>query len=86
MESIQYILINICSIYGNLKLLPDPWKYIVKDTESEKKFAFRLDQSLQSARKSLLFEGLSFHATKSVKPPPDQMKGRKILFLYYTGS
>nr|XP_027229686.1 mediator of DNA damage checkpoint protein 1-like [Penaeus vannamei] len=52
----------------------DPWKYIVKDTESEKKFAFRLDQSLQSARKSLLFEGLSFHATKSVKPPPDQMK------------
>ncbi|XP_042879397.1 uncharacterized protein LOC122257910 [Penaeus japonicus] len=52
----------------------DPWKYIVKDTESEKKFAFRLDQSLRSARKSLLFEGLSFHATRSVKPPPDQMK------------
>ncbi|XP_047484577.1 uncharacterized protein LOC125036181 [Penaeus chinensis] len=52
----------------------DPWKYIVKDTESEKKFAFQLHQSLQSARKSLLFEGLSFHATRSVKPPPDQMK------------
>ncbi|XP_037792108.1 mediator of DNA damage checkpoint protein 1-like [Penaeus monodon] len=50
------------------------WKYIVKDTESEKKFAFQLHQSLQSARKSLLFEGLSFHATRSVKPPPDQMK------------
>nr|XP_045581871.1 uncharacterized protein LOC123745398 isoform X1 [Procambarus clarkii] len=52
----------------------DPWEYLVKDMEAEEKYGFRLDQSLRSASKVLLFEGLSIHATRSVKPPPDQMK------------
>lgn len=52
----------------------DPWEYLVKDTEAEEKYGFRLDQSLRSASRVLLFEGLSLHATHSVKPPPDQMK------------
>ncbi|XP_042219191.1 uncharacterized protein LOC121864213 [Homarus americanus] len=52
----------------------DPWKYLVKDTESENKFGFQLSQSLKSAKTVLLFEGLSIHATDSVKPAPDQMK------------
>ncbi|XP_066969795.1 mediator of DNA damage checkpoint protein 1-like isoform X2 [Macrobrachium rosenbergii] len=52
----------------------DPWEFLVKDRESEMKFGFRLEQSLRSASKYQLFEGLEIHATKSVKPPPEQMK------------
>ncbi|XP_068244269.1 mediator of DNA damage checkpoint protein 1-like isoform X3 [Palaemon carinicauda] len=52
----------------------DPWEFLVKDRESEVKFGFRLDQSLRSASKYQLFEGLEIHATKSVKPSPEQMK------------
>ncbi|XP_064115508.1 uncharacterized protein LOC135221698 [Macrobrachium nipponense] len=52
----------------------DPWEFLVKDRESEVKFGFRLEQSLRSASKYQLFEGLEIHATKSVKPPPEQMK------------
>ncbi|XP_071537714.1 uncharacterized protein [Panulirus ornatus] len=58
----------------------DPWKFLVKDTEAEEKFGFRLEQSLKSASKVLLFEGLSIHATISVKPPPDQMKVIPVVF------
>ncbi|KAK7081436.1 hypothetical protein SK128_024035, partial [Halocaridina rubra] len=52
----------------------DPWDYLVKDVEAEEKYSFSLLQSLRSAAKVRLFEGLELHATKSVKPPPEEMK------------
>ena len=47
----------------------DPWEYLVKEKDAEAKYGFRLEQSLRSASKYQLFEGLEIHATKSVKPP-----------------
>ncbi|XP_076036973.1 uncharacterized protein LOC143022575 [Oratosquilla oratoria] len=52
----------------------DPWKYLVRDAESEKKFSFKLATSLKQAKTRKLFDNLSIHVTPKVKPPPDQMK------------
>ncbi|KAK4311781.1 hypothetical protein Pmani_016738 [Petrolisthes manimaculis] len=52
----------------------DPWQYLVEDRNAEEEFGFNLEQSLQSASKVSLFEGLAIHATPSVKPSPIQMK------------
>ncbi|KAF2364349.1 Forkhead-associated (FHA) domain [Trinorchestia longiramus] len=52
----------------------DPWEYIVKDTEMEKKYSFDLRQSLLKARGRRLFAGLSIHATPCVLPQPDDMR------------
>lgn len=55
--------------------LPDPWTHLIRDEESEKKWGFNLSTTLRAASKSLLLAGFKVHATKSVVPPPDQLKG-----------
>ncbi|CAL4121208.1 unnamed protein product, partial [Meganyctiphanes norvegica] len=52
----------------------DPWSYLVVHKEAEKKWNFQLKKTLKSASSNPLFEGYSLYVTKSVKPPPDQMK------------
>ncbi|GLH10396.1 Uncharacterized protein GBIM_15347 [Gryllus bimaculatus] len=53
----------------------DPWNFIVKDKEAEKKFKFQLQKSLKEASAKKLLDGYSVFATPSVKPPPTEMKG-----------
>ncbi|KAI9093033.1 hypothetical protein DFS34DRAFT_666617 [Phlyctochytrium arcticum] len=51
-------------------------KYFLKDARSEKQYGFSLKSSLLHAQKpnqSRLFEGLTFYATPSVKPPKEEM-------------
>ncbi|XP_023282149.1 mediator of DNA damage checkpoint protein 1 [Seriola lalandi dorsalis] len=51
-----------------------PNAYVVKDPEQEKKFGFRLQESLRIASSQPLLQGYEIHVTKSVKPEPVQMK------------
>jgi hypothetical protein len=55
------------------KLL-DGEKWAVKDAEMEKKYHFRLEESLRRAREARLFEGMVFYCTENTLPPPDQLK------------
>jgi hypothetical protein len=54
----------------------DPWLHIINDEEAEKKWAFSLARTLRAAAKSPLLAGYKVHATKSVVPPPAQLKGK----------
>ncbi|PSN36675.1 hypothetical protein C0J52_16279 [Blattella germanica] len=54
----------------------DPWQYVVKDQESETKYKFHLQDSLELAARTKLLEGYSVHVTAKVKPPPSEMKGK----------
>ncbi|GAB5359331.1 hypothetical protein AAMO2058_000535100 [Amorphochlora amoebiformis] len=49
-------------------------KYILHDPESEKKWGFKLSESLTRAAKSKFLEGRTFFQTRSTKPVFDQMK------------
>ena len=60
-------------------LIPDPWKHLVEDHESEKKWGFDLRGCLKGSSKSPLLAGYKVHGTKSVLPPPDQLKGKSFL-------
>ncbi|XP_061091931.1 mediator of DNA damage checkpoint protein 1 isoform X2 [Conger conger] len=51
-----------------------PSEFLVKDAEQERKFSFRLEQSLCSAHAEPLLQGYEIHVTRSVKPEPAQMK------------
>ncbi|XP_061633007.1 mediator of DNA damage checkpoint protein 1 isoform X2 [Phyllopteryx taeniolatus] len=51
-----------------------PDAYIVKDPAQEKKFNFRLQESLRLASSQPLLQGYAIHITKSVKPEPVYMK------------
>jgi BRCT domain, a BRCA1 C-terminus domain len=57
-----------------LLLLEDPEKYLVNDSKSEREHKFKLRTSLQSAQEKSLLEGVSFYVTKSVRPPPADLK------------
>ncbi|KAL4236029.1 Mediator of DNA damage checkpoint protein 1 [Mactra antiquata] len=52
----------------------DSGPFLVADDASERKFKFSLEHSIDKANKGPLFNGCTIHVTKSVKPPPDQMK------------
>ncbi|XP_019751587.1 mediator of DNA damage checkpoint protein 1 isoform X3 [Hippocampus comes] len=54
-------------------LLP-PDAFILSDPEQEKKFNFRLQESLRLASSQPLLQGYKIHITKSVKPEPHQMR------------
>uniref|UniRef100_A0A8D9BRL0 PAX-interacting protein 1 n=1 Tax=Cacopsylla melanoneura TaxID=428564 RepID=A0A8D9BRL0_9HEMI len=56
------------------KFLPHE-KYILKDTEAEKMYGFKLEQSIACARRSKLLDNYSVFVTNSVKPTPADMKG-----------
>ena len=56
------------------KTFLDPWQYIIKDEESEKKWRFSMANSLAAAGKKPLLKGLTIHATKSCAPPPEMLK------------
>ncbi|XP_076137096.1 mediator of DNA damage checkpoint protein 1 [Alosa pseudoharengus] len=49
-------------------------EFLVKDTEQERKFNFRLQESLSVASSQPLLQGYEIHVTRSVKPEPAQMK------------
>lgn len=51
----------------------------MKDLASESKFSFRLSASLEKAASGLMLAGYKVHATKSVKPAPEQAKGWELL-------
>ena len=53
----------------------DPWLHIVADEESERKWGFSLRRTLREAPKTPLLASYKVHATKSVVPPPEQLKG-----------
>ena len=61
-------------------LLPfsDPWLHIVADEESERKWGFSLRRTLREAPKTPLLANYKVHATKSVVPPPEQLKGTAV--------
>ena len=56
----------------------DPWKHLLEDEESEKKWGFRLNASLTQATEKSLLQGFKVSATKKVVPPHDQLKGKTI--------
>ncbi|KAL7886574.1 hypothetical protein AOLI_G00042950 [Acnodon oligacanthus] len=51
-----------------------PNEFLVKDAEQEKKFNFKLQDSLRAASHQPLLQGYEIHVTPSVKPEPVQMK------------
>ncbi|XP_066539611.1 mediator of DNA damage checkpoint protein 1 [Hoplias malabaricus] len=51
-----------------------PNEFFVKDAEQEKKFNFKLQDSLRAASRQPLLQGYEIHVTPSVKPEPSQMK------------
>jgi hypothetical protein len=57
----------------------DPWQFLIKDSESESKFKFQLQESLKTAAQANLLMGYSVHVTPKVKPPPSEMKGKAYL-------
>ena len=64
-------------------LLPfsDPWLHIVADEESERKWGFSLRRTLREAPKTPLLANYKVHATKSVVPPPEQLKGTEVHYI-----
>lgn len=62
-------------------LFTDPWKFLIKDHESESKFKFQLQESLEAAARTNLLTGYSVYVTPKVKPPPSEMKGKVCLLL-----
>ncbi|XP_049587367.1 mediator of DNA damage checkpoint protein 1 isoform X2 [Syngnathus scovelli] len=68
-------IVNICWLDESAKagsFLP-PDAFIVSDPEQEKKFNFRLRESLRLAGGQPLLQGYKIHVTKSVQPEPAQM-------------
>ena len=55
--------------------------HIVRDADSEKKWGFNLKRTLGTSSKSPLLTGYTVHATKSVEPPPNQLKGKQALLI-----
>ncbi len=56
--------------------MADPWLHIIEDSESEKKWQFSLRRTLRESAKELVLSGFYVHVTKSVVPPPGEMKGK----------
>jgi len=52
----------------------DPWAFILKDPTNEKKWGFKLEDTLQKATRAPLLAGLSIHVTGNVKPSPEQCR------------
>ncbi len=74
------------SVLSNFLQIPsDPWKHILVDDESEKKWGFKLNASLTQAAKEPLLRGYKVGATKKCLPPPDQLKGKKKCSLSHCG-
>lgn len=48
----------------------------MSDSAVEKQYKFSLESSLHKASQALMLEGYNIHVTKSVRPEPQQMKGR----------
>merc|ERR1712098_276920 len=49
----------------------DPWDYILSDPPNEKKWSFKLADTLKKAKTAPLLEGLRIHVTKNVQPTPE---------------
>lgn len=50
-------------------------EFIVVDKDAERRFEFRLKESLAKARDHRLLDGYNILVTPSVKPGPKDMKG-----------
>jgi hypothetical protein len=53
--------------------------HIIVDEESEKKWGFCLRRTLRESSKSPLLASYKVHATKSVEPSPNQLKGTVVV-------
>ena len=51
---------------------------MLKDEASEKQHKFSLEKSLEKAAARKLLSDYQVHATRSVLPPPPQMKGESL--------
>lgn len=54
------------------RMIVDPWLYLVKDEQAEKRFQFNLDKSLNGKREFL--KGYNISSTPSVQPNGSEMK------------
>eukprot|EP00092_Neocalanus_flemingeri_P032360 GFUD01035183.1.p1 GENE.GFUD01035183.1~~GFUD01035183.1.p1 ORF type:complete len:1270 (-),score=392.62 GFUD01035183.1:426-4235(-) len=52
----------------------NPWDFILKDQTNEKKWGFKLEETLKKASRARLLSGLCIHVTGQVKPSPEQCK------------
>jgi hypothetical protein len=52
----------------------DPWDFILKDPSNEKKWGFKLEDTLKKATRAPLLAGLCIHVTEKVKPSPEQCR------------
>jgi len=52
----------------------DPWEFTLKDPTNEKKWGFKLEETLRKATRAPLLAGLQIHVTEKVKPSPEQCK------------
>ncbi|XP_040154999.1 mediator of DNA damage checkpoint protein 1-like isoform X1 [Anopheles arabiensis] len=51
----------------------NPWDHILSDPDTEKRYKFRLRDTLLKARKHKLFEDYTVFVTASTKPPPSEL-------------
>ena len=75
----KFNLFKCFSNWPHVNISLDPWKHILADDESEKKWGFKLNASLAQAAKEPLLQGYKVGATKKCMPPPDQLKGEPIV-------
>jgi len=64
----------------------DVREFIITDKDAERKYNFRLKESLAKARINRLLDGYTVLVTPSVKPGPKDMKGNIIFgktFLFF---
>ena len=64
--------LQLCLIF----LSTDPAPFLIQDHTAEKKFKFSLQLSLDKASERPFLADYKIHVTKSVKPEPNQMKGK----------
>lgn len=56
--------------------------FIILDKDAERKYQFRLKESLARAQNNRLLEGYTVLVTPSVKPGPKDMKGGLVDYLF----
>lgn len=63
-------------IHGHYTMYVDVDGFILADKDTERKYKFRLKESLAKARDKKLLDGYTVLVTPSVKPGPKEMKGK----------
>ncbi|RKP17616.1 BRCT domain-containing protein [Rozella allomycis CSF55] len=56
------------------KFIGNPSSFYIKDPVNEKKFDFKLSESIEQAKKTRIFNGMKFYVTKETKAPQNDLK------------